>query len=84
MVEEGERSEVQQLAAKRRIKALERMEAERLEAKLQQEDELQHENNIRKEAELRWPEFNKTEEGGGVRYERVGGGRIAGRGRQEE
>ena len=35
MVEEGERSEVQQLAAKRRIKALERMEAERLEAKLQ-------------------------------------------------
>ena len=38
--EERERSEVQQLVAKRRIEALDKMEAERLKAELRQEAEL--------------------------------------------
>ena len=56
--EELERLEVQWLATERRIKALERMEDELLEAELQQE------TNLRQEAKLRRPWFETTEEGG--------------------
>ena len=69
--EEGDCSEVQKLAAERRIEALEKMEAERLEAKLQKEVELLQQAEIRQkaelrqEAELRWPDFETAEEGEG-------------------
>ena len=49
--EEGERLEVQRLAAERQIEALDRMEAKRLEVELWQEDE------------LRRPYFETMEEG---------------------
>ena len=55
MVEEGEWSEVQRLVAEWRIEALERMEDERLEAKLRQEDELRQEVELWQKAELRRP-----------------------------
>ena len=57
--DKGERSEVQQLATERRIEALERMEAERL------EDELRKEAEVWQEDELRLPKVETTEEGEG-------------------
>ena len=50
--EEGERLEVQRLATERRIEALERIEAERLEANLWQEPDVQKEANLWQEAEI--------------------------------
>ena len=55
--------EVQRFASERRIKALDRMEAKRLEAKLRQEAELQQEADIQQEAEIRRPEVKTTEKG---------------------
>ena len=57
--EEGDCSEVQKLAVEWRIEALKKMEVKRLDTKLQKEDEL------RQEAELRWPDFETAEEGEG-------------------
>ena len=55
--------EVQKLVVERRIKSLERMEAECLEADLRQEAKLWQEAYLRQEANLRRPEVETTEEG---------------------